>query len=210
MVRKEIGEKMGRINKNYTIVSKFEYKNGKENETITDLWSVYTSNDVYKKIFNKRLKNEKKYPWTRKILKIYSKDTKISIYRIWRGVPPFLQNSKDILFIDKNAKYALTLPNHNQADIVLSKGNKFLFYWYHYDNATRVSFKLGFVSVMLGIISIVFALTPSIKQSYSYIINKIENVRMEQIMESEKNNSVPVFKEGNFSNDNSEKEFPED
>ena len=201
---------MGRINKNYTIVSKFEYKNGKENETITDLWSVYTSNDVYKKIFNKRLKNEKKYPWTRKILKIYSKDTKISIYRIWRGVPPFLQNSKDILFIDKNAKYSLTLPNHNQADIVLSKGNKFLFYWYHYDNATRVSFKLGFVSVMLGIISIVFALTPSIKQSYSYIINKIENVRMEQIMESEKNNSVAVFKEGNFSNDNSEKEFPED
>lgn len=201
---------MGRINKNYTIVSKFEYKNGKENETITDLWSVYTSNDVYKKIFNKRLKNEKKYPWTRKILKIYSKDTKISIYRIWRGVPPFLQNSKDILFIDKNAKYSLTLPNHNQADIVLSKGNKFLFYWYHYDNATRVSFKLGFVSVMLGIISIVFALTPSIKQSYSYIINKIENVRMEQIMESEKNNSVPVFKEGNFCNDNSEKEFSED
>lgn len=128
---------------------------GANPEKIADLWSVYTSNDIHEKVFGEKAGSILKYPWKKKIIKITSKETKLSVYRIWRGVPAYVI-SKDMLYIDNNAKYSLiNNRDNNDVDVVLSKGCRFWYYWNHFDNATRVSFKLGLISVILGIISLI-------------------------------------------------------
>jgi len=122
-------------------------------EKIEDLRYVYTSNDIHQKVFGTRAKDIKNLPWNRRIIKITSKETKLSIYRIWKGVPAYVE-SKDILYIDDTAKYSLIKnKQNNEVEITLSKGSWFQFYRYHFDNATRISFKLGFLSIVLGIVS---------------------------------------------------------
>ena len=92
------------------------------------------------------------------IVKITSKETGLSIYRIWKGTPLYVE-SKDTLFVDDSAKYALIKTKEaNKVNLVLSKGSRLKFYWNHFDNATRISFKLGLTSVFLGALSIIMAL----------------------------------------------------
>lgn len=143
------------LTKEMTIESEMPPHKDANPEKITDFWNVYTSNDIHEKVFGEKAGSITKYPWKKRIIKITSKATKLSVYRIWRGVPAYV-TSKDILYIDNNAKYSLINDrNNNEVEVVLSKGCRFGYYWNHFDNATRVSFKLGFVSVILGIISLI-------------------------------------------------------
>ena len=43
-------------------------------------------------------------------------------------------------------------------DVVVSKGSCFMYYWNHPFHATRISMRLGVVSILLALISIVIAL----------------------------------------------------
>lgn len=139
------------------VESEMPPNNAAEAEKITDLWHVYTSNHIHKEIFGARTKDIVKYPWKRKILKITSQETGLSVYRIWRGVPAYVK-SKDTLYIDDAAKYSLIKSkNQNKVNLILSKGGRIRFYWNHFDNATRISFKLGLTSVCLGTLSIIIA-----------------------------------------------------
>lgn len=142
------------LTKEMTIESEMPPHKDANPEKIVDLRFAYTSNDIHQKVFGKKVKNIKKLPWNRRIIKITSKETKLSIYRIWKGVNYI--ESKDILYIDDIAKYSLIKnKRNNKIEITLSKGSWFQFYRYHFDNATRISFKLGFLSVILGIISLI-------------------------------------------------------
>ena len=137
------------------IESKMPPYSGALPQKITDLWNVYTSNDIHEKVFKETAGSISNYPWKKRIVKITSKDTKLSVYRIWRGVPAYV-SSKDILYIDDIAKYSLIKDRkNNKIEVILSKGSRFWYYWNHFDNATRVSFKLGLLSVILGIISLI-------------------------------------------------------
>lgn len=47
--------------------------------------------------------------------------------------------------------------------VSVSKGNYFMYYWTHSFHATRISFKFGMLSVILGIISIILSIALSLK-----------------------------------------------
>lgn len=141
------------IEKEMEIETSIVFDNNREN-IVVDNWNVYTSNDIYKKIFGHNKNDEKSFLKKNRIVKIKSIDTNKTIYRLWKG-SPFPAKSKNILYVDKNAKYELIFnKNSNKSKIQLSKGSVFAFYWNHFDNSTRVSYKLGFWSVILGIISL--------------------------------------------------------
>lgn len=137
------------------VESKMSLGRGKDPERITDTWNAFMSSNLHEKIFDEKVKDIVNYPWKKKIVKITSKETGLSIYRIWRGTPLYV-GSKDTLFVDDSAKYALIkTKDSNKVNLVFSEGSRLKFYWNHFDNATRISFKLGLTSVGLGIISLI-------------------------------------------------------
>nr|WP_321297775.1 hypothetical protein [uncultured Sphaerochaeta sp.] len=147
----------GKIKKEFQIETSFITSEGEKEKPVDEHWYVYTSNHIYEKIYNKKISKEAKYPWKRKVIKITSISTGCSIYRIWHGI--FLYRSKDLLYIDKTGKYLL-IPNKETTtvELVLGKGSKLMFYWNHTDAIVRCSYKLGFVSVILGTLSIIITL----------------------------------------------------
>ena len=80
---------MKKIEKEYEICSEFKPSDANNAKTIlekngkyVDNWYLYTTPDVYNKLFNKKIQGKEKLPWKRKVVKIYSKKTKCSVYRI--------------------------------------------------------------------------------------------------------------------------------
>lgn len=143
-----------KIVKHWTVLSEMSPNSSAEPEKIINLWEAYTSNHIHKEVFGGKAKDVLKYPWKKKIIKITSKATGLSVYRIWRGVPAYVE-SKDTLFVDDSAKFALIKSKDDTTvDLILSKGSRIGFYWNHFENATRISFKLGLTSVVLGVISL--------------------------------------------------------
>ena len=65
--------------------------------------------------------------------------------------------SKDILYVDKEAKYILS-SSDSETSIILSPSNKFSYYWNHFAPEIRAPFKLGFVSFLISFISLILAL----------------------------------------------------
>lgn len=144
-----------KLEKEMNVESMMPLGRGKEPEKIKDTWNAFMSSDLHEKIFGKKAKYLTNYPWKKKIVKITSGETGLSVYRIWRGAPLYVE-SKDTLFVDDSAKYALIKTKEaNRVNLVLSKGNRLKFYWNHFDNATRISFKLGLTSVGLGVVSLI-------------------------------------------------------
>lgn len=154
---------MKTIEKIYEICSEFKPSNANNAETIlnqngkfVDNWYVYTTPDVYNKLFNKKIQGKEKLPWKRKVVKIYSKKTKCSVYRIWRGAFRTVL-AKDILYVDKDAKYILTA-TEAKIDIILYPSNKFLYYWNHFAPEIRAPFKLGLISFFVSLVSLLLGI----------------------------------------------------
>lgn len=154
---------MKTVKKEYEICSEFkasEANNAKEmlekNGKFVDNWYVYTTPDVYKKLFNKKIQGKEKLPWKRKVVRIYSEKTKCSVYRIWRGTFRTVL-SKDILYVDRDAKYILT-NTEDKANIILCPSNKFLYYWNHFAPEIRAPFKLGLISFLVSLISLILGI----------------------------------------------------
>ena len=75
---------------------------------------------MYEKIFHKELKALKGFPWKRRVVKIYSPETKVAMYRIWRGAGAFAK-SKDIVYLDRDACFMLSeKPDDSKVELVLS------------------------------------------------------------------------------------------
>lgn len=154
---------MKKIEKEYELCSEFKPSNAKNAKTMlekngkfVDNWYVYTTLEVYKKLFNKEIQGKEKLPWKRRVVKIYSKKTKCSVYRIWRGTFRTVL-AKDILYVDRDAKYILT-DNEVKTDIILYPSNKCLYYWNHFAPEIRVSFKLGFISFFISLVSLLLGI----------------------------------------------------
>lgn len=135
------------IKKDFKIQSKFN------NGVIVDDWYVYTSNDMYSKIFGQKLKASKYYPWKRKVVEIYSSNTSCKVYRIWRGVPMY-HKSAGMIFVSPTASRILAA-DEEVVELKLAPSKKWKFYWNHFEASVRCSFKLGFISVLAGVISLI-------------------------------------------------------
>lgn len=116
---------------------------------------VFLEKDVYKKIFNARfIKDHGALPWKRGVVKITAGDN--SIYRKFYGgnsvninnkQAGLLSDSIDILFRGEfKEKSEVTIR------AVKNPFEKFLFYWKHPVDSTRVSFKAGMYYCIISII----------------------------------------------------------
>lgn len=119
---------------------------------------VLLENSMYEKLFGKPFVEFGFAPWKRKIVKIEFKGRKI--YRMFVG-----GNAKGVkdkeLGLTLGSVYLLFLNDADWKDsekIKPDKGSKFLFYWNHPKHNVRVAFKLGFISVVLGIIGFIGAI----------------------------------------------------
>jgi hypothetical protein len=112
---------------------------------------------MYEKIFGIKYKNTIKYPWKRRVVKIYSEGSNYKIYRILRGCSSFMY-SKDILYIDKDAKFLLLNESRSNVNLIIKTSWKFPYYWNHFDHNVRCSYKLGLLSVIIGLISLVIGI----------------------------------------------------
>ena len=111
---------------------------------------ILLRSEEHEEIFGKKFTEKKNKPWKRKIVKIiYNKRL---IRRMYRGENTLL---KDEFGLTPLSIYELGLGNdNNNIDIGFSRGNKILFYCNHPKHYVRVAFKLGVLSIILGIISI--------------------------------------------------------
>ena len=77
-----------------------------------------------------------------------------SIHRAYRCSPKL---RKDEVALSANSQRLLFGKNDNAGEVTITKGSKFLYFWNHPFHATRISMRLGVVSVALAIFSIVLA-----------------------------------------------------
>jgi len=134
-------------------------------EYYKDNWYAVFPNDYYKKIFGETVKETGNLPWKRKVVKIYSNQTRKSVHRIYKGAFRASTKAKDgipIIRISADAARVLMKEDYNKArvSLQLTKGSKFMFYWNHFDSGVRSGFKLGFTAFMISLGSLVISILP--------------------------------------------------
>ena len=141
------------MKKEYSIKLKFCRNGNEPDNTLFGTDSAYMSHDAYEKIFEKKLDGTNRED---RFIKISHNNN--SIYRILRGVPHNIL-SKDIIYIDSDGKNILN--NYNNSDYKNDKieleiipVSWFSFYWHTSNIMARISFKIGFYSIILGLISL--------------------------------------------------------
>ena len=130
-----------------------------ENETYSDNWYVTLPNAYYKNIFGNTIKKTGYLPWKRRVVKIYSAETNKSVYRIFKGSSyssTKVEDDVSKIWISLEAAYVLTKKVSGKTPVTLSftKGNKFSFYWNHFDHNIRNGYKLGMVALIISAISL--------------------------------------------------------
>ena len=143
------------MKKEYSIKLKFCRNDNEPDNTLFGTDSAYMSPGAYKEIFGKTLAGTNRED---RFIKISHNNN--SIYRIFRGVPNGVL-SKDIIYIDSDGKSIL---NNNDSDdkndkieLEITPASWFLFYWHTSNIMARISFKTGFSSIILGLISIILS-----------------------------------------------------
>ena len=143
------------MKKEYAIKLRFCRNNNEPDNTLFGTDSAYMSPHAYKEIFKKELDGTNRED---RFIKISHNNN--SIYRIFRGVPNGVL-SKDIIYMDSDGKSIL---NNNDSDdkndkieLEITPVSWFLFYWHTSNIMARISFKTGFSSIILGLISIILS-----------------------------------------------------
>ena len=127
----------------------------------------------YEEIFRKKLKDDNYLPSKRGIVKIRY-DERI-IYRMFRGHGHFTI-AKDEMGLTRLSMNLLNLEFPKDGEPVfnmeLKKGSKFNFYWQHPRDDVRVACKMGFLAILLAIISIGLAIIPFIIQIMKQFLSR--------------------------------------
>ena len=141
------------MKKEYSIKLKFCRNSNEPDNTLFGTDSAYMSPGAYEEIFGKELDGTNRED---RFIKISHNNN--SIYRIFRGVPNNVL-SKDIIYIDSDGKNILN--NYNGSDdnndkikLEIIPVSWFSFYWHTSNIMARISFKIGFYSIILGLISL--------------------------------------------------------
>lgn len=128
---------------------------------------VFISEDDYKEIFGKERKDMNRSKKALSVIKVSYKANGIkrSVHRRFDTVSAFNTNEKKYAALNHTTLQELTMddPDKLRGKMVeLSKGSLFIYYWKNPIAAIRSSFRLGFISVGLGALSIGIALIPHI------------------------------------------------
>lgn len=142
------------MEKAFKLKTHFEYSD--ENKTDIEplgCENIYITGTLYEKLFGRPLKGTDR---RKRFLKITSSQTGLSVYRLFHGVPSGVL-SKDTLYIDSEGRAVL---QQSDDEVVLSikKCSPFSFYWNTSNSATRISFKIGFPSLLVGIASLILTI----------------------------------------------------
>ena len=141
------------MKKEYSIKLKFCRNGNEPDNTLFGTDSAYMSPRAYEEIFGKKLDGTNRED---RFIKISHNNN--SIYRIFRGVPNNVL-SKDIIYIDSDGKNILNNYNGNddnndKIELEIIPVSWFSFYWHTSNIMARISFKTGFYSIILGLISL--------------------------------------------------------
>ncbi len=140
------------MKKEYSIKLKFCRNGNEPDNTLFGTDSAYMSPHAYKEIFKKELDGTNRED---RFIKISHNNN--SIYRIFRGVPNGVL-SKDIIYIDSDGKSILNnnadKNENDKIELEITHVSWFSFYWNTSNIMARISFKTGFYSIILGLISI--------------------------------------------------------
>ena len=141
------------MKKEYSIKLKFCRNDNEPDNTLFGTDSAYMSPRAYEGIFGKKLDGTNRED---RFIKISHNNN--SIYRIFRGVPNNVL-SKDIIYIDSDGKNILNNyngsdDNNDKIELEIIPVSWFSFYWHTSNIMTRISFKTGVYSIILGLISL--------------------------------------------------------
>ena len=144
------------MKKEYSIKLKFCRNDNEPDNTLFGTDSAYMSPSAYKEIFGKTLAGTNRED---RFIKISHNNN--SIYRILRGVPHNIL-SKDIIYMDSDGKnilnnYSDSDDKNDKIELEITPVSRFSFYWHTSNVMTRISFKTGVYSIILGLISIGFS-----------------------------------------------------
>lgn len=115
--------------------------------------AIFWSGD-YAKIFGKNLKNSSNSSKRLSIIKISYNGH--SIHRQYIARPRM--ETKYVAISPRSIRMLGDFDQKESVEVSIEKGNLFPFYWDHPDHATRLSARLGLLSVILGVLSIVISL----------------------------------------------------
>lgn len=144
------------MKKEYSIKLKFCRNGNEPDNTLFGTDSAYMSPGAYKEIFGTTLAGTNR---ENRFIKISHNNN--SIYRILRGVPSGVL-SKDIIYIDSDGKnilnnYSGSDDKNDKIELEITPVSWFSFYWHTSNIMARISFKTGFYSIILGLISIILS-----------------------------------------------------
>lgn len=125
--------------------------------------SVYMSSKSYNSVFGENRRDAPRRMKRLSVVKITPKDSGYPIYRKYVCNPYFQSLEDNQVALNPASIREMCGGGQNNSDlvggdVVVSKGNFFMYYWNHPFHATRISMKLGVASILLALISIVIAL----------------------------------------------------
>jgi hypothetical protein len=123
--------------------------------------SVYLHSSNYSKIFGSTLGTNLQMRGVVKIVYIDKNKRRKSIYRLFasKGIKDLRDQTIGLSHL--SCQY-LGIGDEEPANLILKKGSKLLFYWYHPLHEVRIAYKLGALSLLLGLISILISMVPFI------------------------------------------------
>lgn len=91
-------------------------------------------------------------------------ESKLSIYRKYQYTPDFKGIKEDMIALHPASIRELVKEDNSEIvgkTVVVSRGNRFCYFWRHPYHATRISMKLGVPSIVLALISIIVTVITS-------------------------------------------------
>jgi len=126
---------------------------------------ILFNNSQYAKIFKQNLTDKGGVKTSKRncVIKIRAKNNKTYIYRLFFGGNNFgIKKEQAFLTFTSLNELGLVVKKDSE-EIIVTEGCKLLFFWFHPNFSTRVTFKFAFFSLLVGLISIVFAIIPFFK-----------------------------------------------
>lgn len=126
--------------------------------------AVYLTGEDFRKIFGETRGCSDKYRGGVPVVKITRTETGQSIHRVFKTCSG-IRNLDNYAGLTYESLLNLSVTNEDYREInelEFSVGSRFLYYWNHPHHATKISTRLGIVSVVLGIVGILFSILLSV------------------------------------------------
>ncbi len=111
---------------------------------------------AYEKIFGTKKKTQKQSIQRLSVVKITNKESHRSIYRAYRGAS-ITGLKEGMVVLSPISLQELSSPNSLDVKFSVTKGCWWMFYRNHPNAATRISFRLGLISLAIGVVSIIIS-----------------------------------------------------